>query len=49
LTSKNFRPSFVLSLSEKTVIVSIALKDIEDSIKRIANSGDNKEKTEFMR
>jgi hypothetical protein len=49
LTSKNFRPSFVLSLSLNTVIVSISVKDIEDSIKRIANSGENKEKTEFMR
>ena len=49
LTSKNFRPSFVLSLSLNTVIVSISAKDIEDSIKRIANSGENKEKTEFMR
>ena len=49
LTSKNFRPSFVLSLSEKTVIVSVAVKDIEDTIKKLANSGENKEKTEFMR
>lgn len=49
LTSKNFRPSYVLSLSEKTVIVSILAKDIEDSIKKLSNSGENKEKTEFMR
>jgi hypothetical protein len=36
-------------LSSETVIASIAVKDIEDSIKRLANSGENKEKTEFMR
>jgi len=38
-----------LSLSQLTVVVSIPVKDIEESVKKLSNSGENKEKTEFMK
>lgn len=48
-TGKNFRPSYVLSLSNDTVIVSIPIRIIDEAIKKLANSGENKEKTDFMK
>ena len=48
-TGKNFRPSYVLSLSNDTVVVSIPIKIIDEAIKKLANTGENKEKTDFMR
>ena len=49
VTNKSFRPSYVMSIRSETVIVSIPIKVIEDEIKRLANTGENKEKIDFLR
>ncbi len=49
ISSKNFRPSFGLSCSEVTKVLQIPVRTIEEAIKKMANSGENKEKTDFMK
>jgi len=49
ITTKGFRPSFGIAIGDQTQILSIPVKSIEDGVKYLANSGENKEKTEFMR
>ena len=48
ITGKNYRPSYVLALSKKTTIVTVPVKLLEDLVKKLANSGENKEKTDFF-
>ena len=38
-----------MSIRSETVIISIPVKVIEDEIKRLANTGENKEKIDFFR
>ena len=49
VTNKSFRPSYAMAIRPETVIVSIPVKVIEDEIKRLANTGENKEKIDFFR
>lgn len=49
LSGKNFRPSFVVSTSPDTAILSFSVRVIEDAIKKLSNTGENKEKTDFFR
>jgi len=49
LSSKNFRPSYVVSGAPDTVILKFCVKIIEDTIKILANTGENKEKTDFFK
>lgn len=49
LTGRNFRPSFALAAAPETVIVSIPVRVIEDAIKKLANTGENKKKTDFFK
>ena len=48
-TTKNFRPSYALAVGQDTVILSFPLQVIEDTVKKLANTGENKEKTDFFR
>ena len=48
-TTKNFRPSYALGMGDKTVILSFPLQVIEDTVKKLSNTGENKEKTDFFR
>jgi len=48
-TTKNFRPSYALAVGQSTVILSFPLDVIADAVKRLANTGENKEKTDFFR
>ena len=48
VTGKNYRPSFALSVSPETLVVAIPVKVVEDVVKRLSNSGENKEKTDFF-
>lgn len=48
-TAKNFRPSYVVSASENTVILKFCVKIVEDTIKILSNTGENKEKTDFFK
>ena len=41
-TLKAFRPCYICSVSPETCIVSIPLKVIEDVIKKLSNTGENK-------
>lgn len=38
----------MVAISNETVIVSIPVKLLEDLVKKLANSGENKEKTDFL-
>lgn len=49
VTTKGFRPSFGISAAEVTRVLAIPTNVIENAIKKLANSGENKEKTDFMR
>ena len=49
LSGRNFRPSFALTAAAETVIVTIPVRIIEDAIKKLANTGENKEKTDFFK
>lgn len=49
LTGKNFRPSFVVSATPDTVILQFCVKIVEDTIKILSNTGENKEKTDFFK
>ena len=48
VTSRNYRPAYVMSISNETTILTIPVKCLEDSVKKLANSGENKEKTDFF-
>lgn len=48
VTGRNYRPSFAVSVSSKTIIVTIPIRLLEDLVKKLANSGENKEKTDFF-
>lgn len=49
VSGRNFRPSFVLSSAQETVIVAVPTRVLEEAIKKLANTGENKEKTDFFR
>ena len=49
VSGRNFRPSFVLSSAPETVIVAVPTRVLEEAIKKLANTGENKEKTDFFR
>lgn len=49
MTTKGFRPSIGMAIGQTTQIISIPVRVIEEGIKKLANSGENKEKTDFMR
>jgi hypothetical protein len=38
-----------MSAAQETVIVSIPIRGLEDAIKKLANTGENKEKTDFFK
>lgn len=35
VTSKNFRPSYAMSVSEETLIVYVPIKQLEDVVKKL--------------
>ena len=49
ITSKGFRPSYAISVGPSTKVLEIPVRIIEDAIKKLANTGENKEKTDFMK
>ena len=49
VTARNYRPSFGMSCSETAVILEIPFKIIEEAVKKLSNTGENKEKTDFMK
>lgn len=49
VTTKGFRPSFGMTAALDTRILSVNTRIIEEAIKKLANSGENKEKTDFMK
>ena len=49
LSARNFRPSYVVSVSEDAVVLKFCVKIVEDTIKILANTGENKEKTDFFK
>lgn len=49
ITGKNFRPSYALSISDQTLILSMPLRVLDEVIKKLANTGENKEKTDFFK
>lgn len=49
VTARNYRPSFALSSGESTVVLEIPFRVVEDAVKKLANTGENKEKTDFMK
>ena len=49
VSGRNFRPSFVLSSAQETVVVAVPTRVLEEAIKKLANTGENKEKTDFFR
>lgn len=48
VSGKNFRPSYALSLTPQTILVTIPVKLLDEAVKRLANTGENKEKTDFF-
>lgn len=49
LTTKSYRPSFGISIGEKTVVVGIPIREIDRSIKIISSTGENQEKTNYFK
>ena len=49
VSGKSFRPSYALALGGETCVVHIPLRCIEETIKKLANTGENKEKMDFFR
>lgn len=49
VTGRNYRPSFAMSVGESTKILEIPFRVIEEAVKKLANTGENKEKTDFMK
>jgi hypothetical protein len=49
ISGKKFRPSFALSMGQETQILEIPCKVLEEAIRLLANTGENKEKTDFMK
>lgn len=49
ITSRGFRPSYAISVGPSTKVLEIPVRVIEDAIKKLANTGENKEKTDFMK
>jgi hypothetical protein len=49
VSNRSFRPSFVISITSETVVVAIPIKIIEETIKKMSNTGENKEKIDFFR
>ena len=49
ITSKNFRPSYAISISKDTKIISMPIRVVDEAIKKIANTGENKEKSDFFK
>ena len=49
LTSKAWRPSYVLAVGEITQVLLIPVSLLEKALKHIANSGPNLIKTQFFR
>lgn len=49
LSARNFRPSYVVSAATDTVVLKFCVKIVEDTIKILANTGENKEKTDFFK
>lgn len=49
LTGKNYRPSYAIAAAPETVVVTIPVRVIEDAIKKLANTGENKKKTDFFK
>jgi hypothetical protein len=49
VTARNYRPSFGMSCGEDVRILEIPFKIIEEAVKKLANTGENKEKTDFMK
>ena len=49
ITSKNFRPSYALSISKETKIISMPIRVVDEAIKKLANTGENKEKSDFFK
>ena len=48
-TGKNFRQSYAISISSETLILTIPIRVIDEVIKKLANTGENKEKTDFFK
>lgn len=49
VTARNYRPSFAMSSGETTLVLEIPYRVIEEAVKKLSNTGENKEKTDFMK
>ena len=49
ITHKGFRPSYGIAEGQEIQVLVIPLKGIEDGIKKLANSGENLEKSQFFK
>ena len=49
ITSKNFRPSYAIAVGKETKILSMPLRVVDEAIKKLANTGENKEKSDFFK
>ena len=48
ITNKAFRPSYGIAEGQETKVLRMPVKVIEQSIQVLANSGENKEKSDFF-
>ena len=49
VSGKSFRPSYAMAIENCTCVIQIPLRCIEETIKKLANTGENKEKMDFFR
>jgi len=49
ITGKNFRPSYALAVAKETIVVTMPVRVVDEAVRKLANTGENKEKTDFFR
>jgi hypothetical protein len=49
ISGKSFRPSYAMAIEGGTCVIHIPLRCVEETIKKLSNTGENKEKIDFFK